>query len=130
MPACSERKILVVDDNNMTRAVVCQMLTALAYTIQGAEDGLEALRRFEQDKFDLVLTDIQMPYMDGWELTRRVKSIVPDIYVIAMTGANPAEIPHPLGECSPDRVLFKPLRLAELRDELTFALKTRRLKSA
>ncbi|RJP47850.1 MAG: response regulator [Anaerolineaceae bacterium] len=52
----------------MVLAMVCQMLTSLAYDVQEADHGLEALTLFEKEKFDLVLTDIQMPYMDGWEL--------------------------------------------------------------
>jgi two-component system sensor histidine kinase EvgS len=130
MPTDSRLKILVADDNRMVLATVCHMLTALAYDVQQAEHGLEALRRFEQEPFDLVLTDIQMPYMDGWELTRRVKSLVPGMHVIAMTGMSPAEVPVTLGKAGPDRILFKPLRIDEFENAMAMAFAARHLKTA
>ncbi|RJQ77500.1 MAG: response regulator [Desulfobacteraceae bacterium] len=114
----SNLRILVADDNRMVLATVCHMLTALAYDVQEANHGLEALMRFEQEKFDLVLTDIQMPYMDGWELTRRVKSLVPRMHVIAMTGMSPAEVPVILEKTGPDCILFKPLKMDELQEAM------------
>jgi CheY-like chemotaxis protein len=124
------KKILVADDNRMVLTTVCHMLTALEYDVQEANHGLEALMRFEREKFDLVLTDIQMPYMDGWELTRRVKSLVPGVHVIAMTGMAPEEIPVALGKSSPDSILFKPLKIADLQDAMSIALVPRQLKTA
>lgn len=130
MTAEPKLRILVADDNRMVLATVCRMLNALGYDAQEAADGREALRRFEQAQFDLVLTDIQMPYMDGWELTRRVKSLVPGMHVIAMTGMSPAEVPGSLGETDPDYVLFKPLRVDELENAMAIAFVPRQLKIA
>jgi CheY-like chemotaxis protein len=130
MPADSNLKILVAEDNRMILSLVCEMLTTMAYDVQGANDGLEALRRFEREHFDLVLTDIQMPNMDGWELARRVKSLSPAMHVIAMTGMAPKEVPYPLGENGPDRILFKPLNLDELEDAMASALGARQREIA
>ena len=129
MPAESKRRILVADDNCMVLDIVCHMLTALAYDVQEAEHGLAALRRFEQEQFDLVLTDIQMPYMDGWELTRRVKSLVPGMHVIAMTGMSPAEFPVTLEKTGPDCILFKPLRVEDFENALAMAFVGRHPKT-
>ena len=130
IPTESKQKILVADDNRMVLTMVCQMLTSLAYDVQEADHGLEALTLFEKEKFDLVLTDIQMPYMDGWELTRRVKSLAPGMHVIAMTGMAQEEVPVTLGKSGPDHVLFKPLNIDELKEAMAFALLPRQLKSA
>jgi CheY-like chemotaxis protein len=111
-------RILVADDNRMVLAIVCHMLKELDCDVQEAAHGIEALMRFRQKKFDLVLTDIQMPYMDGWELTRRVKSLVPGMHVIAMTGMAPEEIPATLGNRGPDRILFKPLKMDALQEAM------------
>jgi CheY-like chemotaxis protein len=126
----SKLRILVVDDNRMVLATVCQMLRSMAYDVQEAEHGHEALRRFEQERFDLVLTDIQMPYMDGWELTRRVKTLVPGMRVIAMTGMCPWEVPVTAGITDPDYILFKPLKMDELKNAMAIAVVPHQLEIA
>jgi two-component system, sensor histidine kinase and response regulator len=81
--------ILVVDDNSTNRNVATRMLTNAGYLVTSAENGREALARLEQTQFDLVLMDVQMPYMDGFEATAAIRKAeaVTDQYVpvIAMT---------------------------------------------
>jgi CheY-like chemotaxis protein len=106
------------------------MLRSIEYDVQEAEHGHEALRCFEQERFDLVLTDIQMPYMDGWELTRRVKTLVPGMRVIAMTGMSPWEVPVTSEKIGPDYVIFKPLKMDELKNAMAIAFVPHQLEIA
>jgi two-component system sensor histidine kinase and response regulator WspE len=65
---------LVVDDSPLTRELICSLLEAVGYQIANAADGQEALEKLAREPVDMVVTDLEMPRMDGLELTRRLKS--------------------------------------------------------
>jgi two-component system chemotaxis sensor kinase CheA len=67
-------RILVVDDSPTTRTIVRNVLAAAGYSVRTATDGVDALERLRYQPFDLVVSDVQMPRMNGFELTRQVKS--------------------------------------------------------
>ncbi len=69
----ARKKILVVDDSRATREVVSGLLKGAGYDVVTAEDGLQALRLLSRESFDLVVTDINMPGMDGYELTKTIR---------------------------------------------------------
>jgi putative nucleotidyltransferase with HDIG domain len=81
------KKILVVDDYSPTRSLIVESLhQSSKYHIKEAENGLEALRLFNENDFDLVITDIMMPGMSGMELLHQMREINPNIAVIMITG--------------------------------------------
>ena len=82
----SKKTILVVDDTEWNRDLIVQLLEE-DYTVLQAVDGEEAVRKTKEDKPDLILMDLGMPVMDGWEATRRIKanSEVKNIPIIAVT---------------------------------------------
>jgi len=87
----SRRKILVVDDVAQSRMMLTDALTAVGFTVFDAVDGLNALERIPLVKPDLVLMDLMMPRMDGWEATRRIRHLpgferLPIIVVSASAG--------------------------------------------
>ncbi|MBD3234619.1 MAG: response regulator [candidate division Zixibacteria bacterium] len=82
----SEISILVVDDESMMRSLLKSILLREGYQVALAEDGHQALEMLEAGEFDLVLSDIKMPKMDGFELLKAVKSRDPHIGMIMMTG--------------------------------------------
>jgi DNA-binding NtrC family response regulator len=61
-------KILVIDDSSSERNGLCRLLERAGYEVRSAADGLEALQKIQDDKFDLLLVDIWMPRMNGLEL--------------------------------------------------------------
>jgi CheY-like chemotaxis protein len=81
-----KKKILVVDDTEWNRDLIVQLLQD-EYTVLQAVDGQEGVKMTEAEKPDLVLMDLGMPVMDGWEATRRIKgnSALRSIPVIAVT---------------------------------------------
>ncbi|MDA8083615.1 MAG: response regulator [Nitrospiraceae bacterium] len=67
-------KILVVDDCQTTRKLLSLYLKSKGYTVVTAENGLDAIEKLGTDTINLVLTDLNMPYMDGLELIKNVKA--------------------------------------------------------
>jgi len=82
-----KKKILVVDDNQDSRELVMKILGKKNYHLLEAYDGEDALNKIITEKPDLVLMDISMPKIDGYEVTRRLKTMedYKDITVIALT---------------------------------------------
>ncbi|MBU1701240.1 MAG: response regulator [Candidatus Eisenbacteria bacterium] len=78
-------KILVVDDSSFQRKKVGRLLERIGFEICEAEDGLGALRAVEETKFDLVITDLNMPKMDGLEFLERLREGEHDLPVIVLT---------------------------------------------
>jgi two-component system, cell cycle response regulator DivK len=68
------RRILVVEDQEDNRRILRDLLTSAGYEIIQAEDGEEALAAAARERPDLILMDIQLPVLDGYEATRRIKA--------------------------------------------------------
>ena len=79
-------RILVVDDEEIVTRSCLRILGDGEYQVEAVQDGLEALRRIEENHYDVLILDIMMPIMDGLEVLRRVKEAHPDIDVIMVTG--------------------------------------------
>lgn len=85
-------KILVVDDEAPIRDMLKKGLSQMGgFSVEVAQNGQEAIGKIEQDIFDLVLTDMRMPEMDGIELLKIIKGTRPEIMVILMTAYGSTE---------------------------------------
>src|SRR4030067_2800989 len=79
-------KILVVDDEAPIREMIKKGLSLMGgFSVEVAQNGAEAIEKIEKDVFDLVLTDLMMPEMNGLELLKTVKGTRPEVMVILMT---------------------------------------------
>lgn len=77
--------ILVVDDEAMMRDLLEKILVREGYAVKTAGNGVEALELLQHEKFELIISDMKMPNMDGFELLKTVKQEYPNINVIIMT---------------------------------------------
>lgn len=82
----ASRKVLVVDDDPAVRKSIDRVLTGKGYAVITAENGEEALRKLNEEKYDLVYTDIRMPGMSGLEVAEHVKAQQPWTPVVIITG--------------------------------------------
>jgi len=112
---------LVVDDDAVIRSVIRKALEGEGYEVLEAEDGLDGLRVLRERPADLVLTDIVMPGMDGFQFMEELRKVSSAVQIIAMSGGGPFPAGTLLGPASAlgaDAVLMKPFSIDELRAEL------------
>jgi CheY-like chemotaxis protein len=108
------KNILVVDDDQFIRSTVKNMLEFLGYEVAEACDGIEGLKMFLKSPTDLVLTDLQMPLMDGGSLAHLIKGKSPLTPVVLVTGSDSKEIKERLKDKTIDAIIYKPFKLEGL----------------
>jgi CheY-like chemotaxis protein len=112
-------RILVVDDEADVREVLADVLAAQGHTVTLAGGGQEALAYLERDPFDLVITDLGMPDVNGWDVARAVKSGRQELPVLLLTGwADAVEA----GVGRVDAVIKKPFDMTKLAAAVNAAL--------
>jgi CheY-like chemotaxis protein len=110
-------KILVVDDNNFLRMAVSEMLSMLGYEVLSADSGENGLSLFFKNKFDIVLSDYEMPGMDGVAFACSVKKSSPRTPVVIMTGAG-RETVFFIKSTAVDEVISKPFTMAGIDETI------------
>jgi len=114
----SSKKILVIDDNNTIRGFVSQMLCRLGYEVSSADSGENGLSLFLRNQFDLVITDFEMPGMDGINLAHCIKEKSPSTQVVLMTGNEKEVILPRIKDSAVDLALFKPFNLVDIDETI------------
>lgn len=122
------RRILVADDNEAIRDLVSGILDCIGYEVALAINGIEALAFFLKSTFDLVLTDLEMPAMDGLSLARHIKERSPSTPVILLTGSDRETVLKKVERGPVDSVIFKPFTLEDLQTTVQGALTSRERK--
>ncbi|MGH7927057.1 MAG: response regulator [Candidatus Binatia bacterium] len=84
-------KILLAEDNKLTRITLDQFLRGQGYAVDLAEDGAQAVSLLNETAFDLVISDIVLPKVNGWDLLEHVSSTSPDTPVLLMTAYSPGQ---------------------------------------
>jgi CheY-like chemotaxis protein len=121
--------ILLAEDDEAVRVFVTRALNQRGHRVTAVHDGGEALAAMEQAPYDLLLTDIVMPGVDGIALALRATRDCPDLPVVLMTGfAAERQRAHNL-EALIDRVVTKPFSLKEICEVVDEALRDRRARS-
>lgn len=117
------KKILVIDDDPRFLRLVEQVLTRKEYEVLTADDGQEGLRLFFDQRPDLVLLDVVMPKMDGWQACERIRDIS-DVPIIMLTGKRAEEEDIVCGlDHGADDYIIKPIRNKELIARVRAALR-------
>ncbi|MBK3509162.1 response regulator [Pseudomonas sp. MF6747] len=111
-------RVLVAEDNPINRAILQEQLEALGASVVAAEDGEEALQRWSPGTFDLVITDINMPRLDGYDLARALRERDRHIPIIGVTANALLEEGEQCLAAGMDAWVVKPLSLDALRKTL------------
>lgn len=118
-------RILVAEDDPAVQSFVTRALSLQQHHVTAVNDGLQALEALQRQTFDLLLTDIVMPGLDGIALALKVTRDYPDLPILLMTGYSAErQRAHNLDEliC---RVLVKPFTLQQIRDAVAEVLRER-----
>jgi len=111
-------RCLVVDDEEAVRTVLGDVVESAGHHATMVGGGAEAIERFRAEAFDVVLTDLAMPRVSGWQVARAVKQIAPRVPVVIVTGFGVELTPEERRTHGVDHVLVKPLQIQEILDAL------------
>jgi DNA-binding NtrC family response regulator len=111
------KAILFVDDHEVLARLSCEILEMQGYRAVSAYSATDALEKFNQHKFDLLVTDFRMEGMNGLELARKVHDKHPDVPVIIVTGYGPID-----GGTDVDACLSKEALFPDLLEKIKFYL--------
>jgi len=117
IPLKSKQKkasILVIEDEEDVRYLLRDILTDAGHNVEVAKDGSEGIEIFKKKKFDLVLTDLGMPRMSGWEVAEKVKSINEKVSVALITGWNVALDSSEMNDSGINLVIQKPFKMEQV----------------
>ena len=107
-------RILAINDKQVIRDLLNDIASSLGFQIELAADGEEGLKIFERDNFDLVIAELDLPLVSGWEISREVKKKKPEVLVILLTEWTVPPEKKVLEDYGVDFVLNKPFRLDQL----------------
>jgi len=112
-----KKTIFIIEDDNHVLSMMKKYLEYLGYNIINASNGLDGLKMLRSKDYDLVITDIVMPYVSGVGIISVIKEKTPSLPVIAITayGKNPERL---AAEKQADLVLRKPFEMERLKDHV------------
>lgn len=117
--ALSPMRVLIVDDNPTQRQQLGKILSLDGHRVTIAESGADALARVQRDRFDVVITDLGMPDVTGWDVARETKRCQPGARVGLVTGwGSELGDPESLRALGVDFVVSKPYRIASIRNAM------------
>jgi len=115
--------ILIAEDHHPNSFLAKQFLTKWGADVSIAENGAEALAKLGDQEFDIILMDLQMPVMDGFECTIRIRKSHPDLPILALTAARSDEIEAKAFAAGMNDIVGKPFKPKELRTKILLHLK-------
>ena len=111
--------ILVIDDDDRVRTLLRDILVYGGHQVIEAADGILGMKYLEDGKFDMVLTDLGMPAMNGWEVAKWVKHKAPRIPVGLITGWETHLDEEKIKESGVDLVIGKPFQVKDILDAVS-----------
>jgi CheY-like chemotaxis protein len=113
-PTPNTKKVLVIDDQPIVTDLLVSVLERMNYQSQVASCGKEGLEMFGKERFDLVITDLGMPDISGWEVSQAVKQKRPDVPVVVITGWGVDPDPNKVRDSKVDLIITKPFQVDQL----------------
>lgn len=107
--------IMIIDDEKVVADMMKMALEQEGYEIESFTDGAAAVKRLEQKKFDLVLTDLKMPGINGFDLIRLIRESAPETAVIMITAFATMDVAIEAKRLGVADFFTKPIRIADLK---------------
>lgn len=123
-------KILVVDDDEQMREDIAEMLSREGYGVVHVGSGEEALERLKKENFDVILTDLMMPGIDGMEVLRQSKKLKPAVRVIMITGFGTIENAVEAMKDGASDYVSKPFKIGEVQATVKRALEEAKFRKS
>ena len=117
-------QILLAEDEEMIRHSLLMGLRRAGFQVQGYANGLLAFEAFQESSASLLITDIQMPLLDGIELVRRIRDLAPEIPVLVMTGYGECERQQAFQTLGGCQFISKPFRMENFLSSIRTVLNT------
>jgi CheY-like chemotaxis protein len=108
-------QLLVIDDDTACRELVLRVLGPHGHSVTMAENGAIGLEKLAQTNMDLVITDLHMPEMEGFQVIQVLRRLLPNLKIIAVSGTNPRDLKAALA-LGANAVIRKPYDLSNLRE--------------
>ena len=122
-----EARILVIDDEESVRSVLSRILTQVKHQVNVAKDGEEGIRLFHEGEFDIVLTDLGMPGMSGWDVCKAIKKISPQTPVGMITGWGMEIGEEKMKEAELDFLISKPFDFKQIVSMVAKTMESKRM---
>ncbi len=122
------KKILIIDDDKAAREVIGEFLVETGFDIETAGSGTEALEKLKQDLFDVIISDLRMPEMDGIALTKEINQLGLDIPIIVITGFGTIELAVESMKAGAFDFITKPFNLDQIKITVEKAIETTNLR--
>jgi CheY-like chemotaxis protein len=120
--AGSPLRILLAEDNHVNQLVAVKLLNKRGHSVRVVSNGSQAIQAFQEEQFDAILMDVQMPDMDGYEVTAAIRQLeagsAARVPIIALTAHAITGIREICAEAGMDGYVSKPIRIADLMAEL------------
>jgi len=120
-----EARVLVIDDEEYVRSVLSRSLSQVNHRVTTAKNGEEGLRLFKEKEFDVVLTDLGMPSMSGWEVCKAIKEMSPNTPVGMITGWGTEVDQAQIKEKGLDFIISKPFDFNQILNVVTETMESK-----
>jgi CheY-like chemotaxis protein len=115
-------RLLIVEDDLNALTGLRELLGEEGFFVRGVVNGRQAIEAVKQEPFDIVLCDYSLPGMDGLQVCRELKRLQPHLALFLVTAYRNHEVVNAARQCGIEKVIAKPLVIAELFDTLTAAV--------
>ncbi|MDN3667225.1 ATP-binding protein [Algibacter miyuki] len=109
-------KVLVVEDNKINQMITNKLIVSIGHSCTISHNGMEAVELCKSDNFDLILMDINMPIMNGFEASKTIKSFKPEANIVALTALEISEVKDQCFSVGMVGIVNKPIGKSELND--------------
>jgi len=119
-----KKRVLIIEDDDEMRSLLKEFTEEAGFEADSAANGFEAFRKIEDKTFDLIISDIRMPGLTGFDILPRMKKLQPQAYIILITAFGSEETHRKSIERGANAYLEKPVhfdRLRALMDEMIFS---------